>query len=97
MLLQFIDHAEKMGRQLEEALDDQNLDSARAACLHLKGSAAGFGYPALSDAANDVLRTLDDTLSLDDCLQQISGLSAMCRRLAQSGRSAPEDGDQKIE
>jgi DNA-binding response OmpR family regulator len=97
MLLQFIDHAEKMGRQLEAALDEQNLDQARSACVNLKGSATGYGYPALSDAASDILRSIDDTMSMESCLQEINGLSAMCKRLAQSGRPAAPGDDRTVQ
>ncbi len=51
MLLQFIEHANKVAAQLESALNEQNIDQARLACVKLKGSAAGYGYEILGEAA----------------------------------------------
>jgi DNA-binding response OmpR family regulator len=92
MLMQFIDHAEKLGRELEHALDQQNLEQARTACLNIKGSAAGHGYEPLSAAAAEALQLIDQTMSIDDCAQRISDLSQMCRRLAMRAPSESADG-----
>jgi CheY-like chemotaxis protein len=78
----FIASAKDFPDRLQSAITAQDLDSARQLCLGIKGSSIGYGFAALGTAAEEALRTLDGTMSVDESKPKLRALMLMCGRLA---------------
>jgi len=68
--------------QIAEAVRSDDASGVRRMCLSLKGSGAGFGFVALSDAASRAARAVDGAASVTDAAQALKDLSDVAHRLA---------------
>lgn len=76
----YVENLHKMAADLQRQFDDAHLEELRKVCSSIKGSAAGFGFAQVSDAARDAIKNLDATYSVAESAQQVQTLIEMCRR-----------------
>ncbi len=77
IIANFMAFAREASSRIGEAAQTGNVNQIRDLCLVLKGSAAGVGFAFLSEAANDLIESIDGaqgTTSLDGQLRRVRQL-----------------------
>lgn len=82
LIEQYVKRVREMVGKLQQAIQADELATARNICQSLKGSGNGFGYPTLSAAAKDAVTSLDASTSIAASASELQRLESMCRRLA---------------
>ena len=82
LLESYLRQVTEVAAQLKQAVREDDLPRARAACQSLKGTGSGYGYAVLSDAARDAVTSLDASLSLEESSVPLRLLEATCARLS---------------
>lgn len=78
----FIATAKEISERLQTAVQAQDLDQTRELCLSIKGSAIGYGFASLGTAAEEAIKSLDGTMSVDESRPRLRSLILMCGKLA---------------
>lgn len=86
LIAEYVDQTKRAAVRLGRCIADNNLPDARQACLMLKGSAAGYGFPQLGAAAAEALHTLDASHSVRQASAQLRTLCMLCDRLRSRNR-----------
>ncbi|MCA9283829.1 MAG: response regulator [Phycisphaerales bacterium] len=89
LLQHYVEQAHAAGETLLKGLHSRDMESVRETCLAIKGSAAGYGFPALSTAAAAALERLDECASVAAAAPAIRRLQLMCTAVALRGESCP--------
>jgi HPt (histidine-containing phosphotransfer) domain-containing protein len=92
LLKQFIDEAKSEAERVRAAASNGEVDNARLICRSLAGSSGCFGFTELETAANEVVKSLDATHSIDESMQQIMRLSEVAQRLQPTPAPAKKAG-----
>lgn len=88
LLTEYIASTKKTAEQIGEAIKAQSLDQVRELLLNIKGSAIGYGFARLGAAAEDALKALDSTMSIDESKSRLRPVLLLCGKL--SLRAAPD-------
>jgi HPt (histidine-containing phosphotransfer) domain-containing protein len=73
---------------IERTLNQQDFEALSSLAHQLKGSAGGYGFPTITDAAKAVEQTATTTRDLDQLATEVQELTSLCR----SARArAPKD------
>ncbi len=72
-----------VGRQAQAGVSDARpVVAVRQLCQMLRGAGRGYGYPAVSAAADAALRALEDGLNgLSSVTAELRAVQAVCRRV----------------
>lgn len=92
LIRHYTDQAHAAGHGLLEGLRERNLEAVREICLALKGTAAGYGFPTLSSAANAALERLESSASVTAAAPAIRRLQLMCASVGLRGDVWPDRG-----
>jgi CheY-like chemotaxis protein len=84
MLERFVGSVHEMAKEIQLASEREELDRLRQMCMNLKGNGTGYGFPVLSEAAREAVKSLDATMSAAESAVQIQRLLDICRRLSDS-------------
>jgi hypothetical protein len=76
----FLEELPERVSSLEEALTDHDLDTVAMLAHRLKGAAGGYGFPAITQAAQDCEASAKDHEDLEALDQQIRRLADLCRK-----------------
>ena len=90
LLTEFVGKAQALGKALAEATRAGDVDQARSICITLRGSGAGYGFQAVTDAATEALDVLESTGGLANAKTILERLRAVCGRVSDA---APDTGD----
>ena len=63
LLETFLKEAEESIRELHSLIDAGSMDRVRTICLGLKGTGMGYGYARFSDAAREVVDSIDKSMA----------------------------------
>jgi len=89
LLDSYIKEVEEAIRGIHACLRAGDKTAVRAACLGLKGTGRGYGYPRLSDAAREVVDAIDDGARADDVETALKRLELVSQRLAPQTLAGP--------
>ncbi|MEL7239720.1 MAG: response regulator, partial [Planctomycetota bacterium] len=81
LLSKFVTGARTMGEQLATAAAKGELEEAKRLCLSLRGSGGSFGYPSVTEAAAEALKSLESTMSTEESVVPLQHLQDACRRV----------------
>lgn len=81
LLADYVKATTNVSQQLQTAIIARDLDAVRELCLSLKGSAPGYGFATLGKAAEESLKSLDGTMSIDEAKPKLRMLMLMCSNL----------------
>ncbi len=65
---------------IERAWSDQDISKLREFAHQLKGAAAGYGFPQITDSAAELEEGLDQEAAAADLAERVEALIGMCRR-----------------
>ena len=85
LLTEFVGKAKLLGQALAEAVRNDDFDRARNICITLRGSGAGYGFHAVTEAAGEVLQLLETSKSLANAGGIVDRLRAVCARVTDAG------------
>lgn len=81
LITSYITDVQQEAKALESAMVLKDLDTVRSICLNLKGTAAGYGFATLGAAADEAVRALDSTCSVDEARPKLRFLAIMSTQL----------------
>ena len=83
LIAYFIEELEHRVQALSGALIDGDGRSLRTLAHQLKGAAAGYGYPSITDVAAQIEHELlQDEGQVSDVVERVEELITLCRRAA---------------
>ncbi len=80
MLDSYIDDLRRQADDIASLITKDDLDGLKRVATLLKGNACSYGLEPISRAANDLLRTLNSTMSVEESKPLARRLSEFCRR-----------------
>lgn len=83
----FLTSLEDQVQRLRDSVTEGKNDAVRTICLTLKGSASGYGYPTITDAAHSLIKLMDSGSAVDQVKQSLNELVNQCAA-AYRGRDA---------
>ena len=87
LLTTFCDRVGAAMREFRQHVRAGRLDDVHLVCDMLRGSAGGYGYPALSTAATAAIKALDGTGDVGESAPDLQRLSDLCKRLTPARRT----------
>ena len=87
LLATFCDRVAAAMRDFRRHVQAGHLDEVHLTCDMLKGSAGGYGYPAVSAAAADAIKALDGSGDVGEAAPQLDKLVKLCKRLTPTKRA----------
>ena len=81
LLKAFVTEAKLLAERIQQGIRSQDFEGARQLCLNIKGSAAGYGFARLGLAAEEAIRGLDSTMSLEETRAPLRMLTLTCSRI----------------
>ena len=86
LLATFCDRVAAAMRDFRRHVQAGHLDEVQLTCAMLKGSAGGYGYPAVSAAAVDAIKALDATGDVGEAATDLQKLARLCKRITPARR-----------
>lgn len=80
LLEMFVQDLKQFSQQIENCLADASLPELRAIATQIKGSSKGYGLESVGAAAEDLMRALDATMSVEESSNAARRLGEFCRR-----------------
>lgn len=80
LLEMFINDLKNYSRQIEDCLNSASLPQLRSIATQIKGSSKGYGLESVGAAAEDLMRSLDATMSVEESANAARRLGEFCRR-----------------
>jgi HPt (histidine-containing phosphotransfer) domain-containing protein len=74
----FVEELQEKVAAIERSLAEQDFETLGRLAHQLKGSAGGYGFPAITDAAGDVEASINARRSLDTLAEEVKGLTSLC-------------------
>jgi len=99
LLAGYVASTQKTVRDMQKSILARDLSAVREYCLNIHGSASGYGFIPLGLAAEEAIRALDSTMSVDEARPQIRRLTLLCGQLGLRRNSSADkksDGDRLI-
>lgn len=81
LIEQFLDGINDALFDLKRAIAEDAIQNARTVCQTLKGTGLSYGFPAITDAAKEAVRSLDATQSIDESLTELRRVESIALRL----------------
>lgn len=82
MLEKYVATVRSLAVEIQRSFEADEYERCRAICIGIKGSGSGYGFPQLSEAAKEAVKSLDATMSAQESAVQIQRLLDLCRRVA---------------
>ena len=92
LLVQFCRRVQDVVTELQQHVKVANADEVRLACVTLRGSAGGYGFPSISTAAAEAVKALDASGDVGEALPAIDHLESLCRRVTARRPAPPGKG-----
>lgn len=89
LLETFLQDVESSIKELHALMGAGALQDVRSACLALKGTGQGYGYPRFSDAAREVVDTIDKTSNTMEIEVALKRLDLVFKRLTPATIARP--------
>jgi CheY-like chemotaxis protein/HPt (histidine-containing phosphotransfer) domain-containing protein len=80
LLVRFVERLPERARAMEESFDQGNLSELIAEAHRLKGTAGGYGFPSLTEAAANLEATAKAQLGMDEIRKRLDCVADLCRR-----------------
>lgn len=80
LVAQFVEGLQERLRNMENAIRTADFERLRVAAHQLKGSGGGYGYPILTERAND-LEKCAKSECVDECIASFAALRDICARV----------------
>lgn len=80
LIVQFVDQAHRLARELRAALREENVLKARDVCTTLRGSATPMGFDVIAKLAEATLVAIDAERNVRSCVEPISELIRSCEQ-----------------
>jgi CheY-like chemotaxis protein len=77
----YVLESKQIALRIQAGIVAHDLEAVRELCLNVKGTAVGYGFGPLGLAAEEALRALDGTSSLEESRPQLRMLTLMCGQL----------------
>jgi len=90
LLESYLKEVEEAIKGISACLRAGDKTAVRAACLGLKGTGRGYGYPRLSDAAREVVDAIDENAGTSAVETALKRLELVSQRLAAQPSGAPQ-------
>jgi signal transduction histidine kinase/CheY-like chemotaxis protein/HPt (histidine-containing phosphotransfer) domain-containing protein len=84
LLVEFVQDLPNRVTAMQTALDTGALDELAVHAHRLKGTAGGYGFPPITEAARTLEAALKQGLPVTEIETRLAGLSALCRRASAS-------------
>jgi CheY-like chemotaxis protein len=81
LIEQYVQRVRVLLRDLQKAVQADDIKGVRAVTQTLRGTGAGFGFAAVTQIAKDAVTTLDETQSVREAQVHLQRLEVTCRRL----------------
>ena len=91
LLRQFCDKVQHAMRDFRRHVEAGRADDVRLTCQMLRGTAAGYGFPAVAAAAAAGIKALDACGDVGEASPDLHKLTALCKRITPDKRP-PADG-----
>ncbi len=78
---------------IEQACAEEDLDTLTRLAHQLKGSAGGYGFPTITEAARDAEELAKVGTVVPELTASVEALTNLCRRAARSADNPPQTGD----
>lgn len=88
MIEDFVTESQGIADRLQGLLDEGDLSRLRTAVQQVRGSAASYGFEALTNLAGEVVRSLDASQSVAESAADLKRLIAGCRSVRPRGSEA---------
>ncbi|MBI1827847.1 MAG: PAS domain S-box protein [Planctomycetes bacterium] len=88
LLEAFLSEMPKRVSGLQDAISASDLNTLARLAHQLKGSAGGYGYPIITEAANHVEQSAKSNAAMDQLQKQVETLVDLCRRAVAAHGSA---------
>ena len=82
LLQKFVKSARQMAMELASLIAKGDYEETSRMCLTLRGTGGGYGYPAVTEAAAEALKSLEATMSAEESVVPLQHLQDACKRLA---------------
>lgn len=89
LIITFLDGLEREIQHLCDHVTSGDAEAMRRATLSLKGSAGGYGFPQISAAAQDVLKSMEPGTQVDAIRSKVDTLIALCQNACRAPHNAP--------
>jgi CheY-like chemotaxis protein/HPt (histidine-containing phosphotransfer) domain-containing protein len=90
LLQKFCDRVQGAMREFRRHVDANQLDEVVLTCQTLRGSAGGFGYPAVAAAATSAIKAINACGDVGEATADLQKLVAVCKRLTAEKRPPAE-------
>jgi CheY-like chemotaxis protein len=90
LLQQFCDKVQAAMREFRRHVEAGRLDEVVLTCQTLRGSAGGFGYPAVAAAATAAIKAINACGDVGEAGADLQKLAAVCKRLTADKRPPAE-------
>lgn len=80
LLERYVEDLRRYGDMIHESISNSDLDALRKVAVQIRGSAQGHGFDSIGQAATDLLRSLNATMSVQESTNAACRLSEYCRR-----------------
>lgn len=81
LLSDYVKAAKAIAKNIQAGIIGRDFDTVRELCLNLKGSASGYGFAPLGLAAEEALKALDATQSVEEAKPKLRMLMLLCDHL----------------
>ncbi len=82
LIEQYIEEAQRIAAQLQRAISEDKIDQVRELTQTIRGSAEGYGFPSLGEAAEVAVRAIDSSGSLSESIPQLRRVTLITQNLA---------------
>jgi CheY-like chemotaxis protein len=81
LLANYVASTQQTVKDMQKPILARDLSAVREYCLNIHGTAAGYGFIPLGLAAEEAIRALDSTMSVEEARPQIRRLTLLCGQL----------------
>jgi CheY-like chemotaxis protein len=85
LLERYISHAKRVSIELHELIEKKDFAAVRTQCQSMRGTAGGYGFEPLADAAAKAVTALDAGTNVQEAEAELQVLQTICRRLSAEG------------
>jgi len=82
LLERYVRNAQRISVELHQLIELNDFAAVRLQCQSLRGTAGGYGFEPLADAATKAVSALDAGGSVPNAKAELQVLQTICRRLS---------------
>ncbi|TVQ54355.1 MAG: Hpt domain-containing protein [Phycisphaerales bacterium] len=84
LITYFVGEMNNRVQSIEKAWQEQDKERLRDYAHQIKGAAAGYGFPQITDSAAKLERELNEEATIADLSERVEALIGLCRRATAS-------------